>query len=113
MNVVSIVLLVIFAVMGVIAFIREVAMLMFRYKGDNTVMFITPIKKNTADAEFVLRSAVARVRWIGAGRHSYVVCLDCDMDENTKRICERICKEYGFAKLMSKSELLKELENVK
>ncbi len=104
MNVVSAVLLVVFAVIGVISFIRELAYLLFRYKNDGSVMFITPIGKDCENAEFMLRSAAARVKWISRFKHDYVICLDCDMDEETKKICEKICEEYGFAKLISKNE---------
>ncbi len=106
MNVVSAVLLVVFAVIGVISFIRELAYLLFRYKNDGSVMFITPIGKKCDDAELMLRSAAARVKWISRFKHDYVICLDCDMDDETKRICEKICEEYGFAKLMSKNEFI-------
>ncbi len=109
MNVVSAVLLVIFSVIGVISLVRELAVLIFRYKCDNTIMFITPINKDCNDAEFLLRSTVSKVRWISRGKHNYVVCLDCEMDDKTKEICENICKQYGFASLMSKKELFERL----
>lgn len=104
MNVVSAVLLVVFAVMGIIALIREITCLIFGYKGDNSIMLVAPISGKCEDAELVLRSALSKVRWTGRGKHDCVICLDCDMDDETKRICEKICNEYGFAKLMSKSE---------
>lgn len=104
MNVMSAVLLVVFAVIGIISFVREISYYLFRYKNDNSIMFITPIDGKCEDAELMLRSAVAKVKWVSRGKYDYVICLDCDMDEETKKICENICEEYGFAKLMSKNE---------
>lgn len=109
MNVLSAILLVVFAVVGVIAFVRDTTYLIFRYKKDNTVMFVTPINGKCEDAEFMLRSAAAKVKWISGGKNDYVICLDCDMDDETKEICEKICDDYGFAKLISKKEFIEML----
>ncbi len=110
MNVLSAVLLVVFAVIGVIAFVSEVSYYLFRYKKDNTVMFVTPVNGRCEDAEMMLRSAAAKVKWASRGKHSFVICLDCDMDDETKRICERICDDYGFAKLIDKNEFFELLK---
>lgn len=109
MNVVSAVLLVVFAVMGIIALIREITFFIFSGKGESPVMLVTPISGKCEDAELILRSALSKVKWLSRGKHDCVICLDCDMDEETKRICEKICNEYGFAKLMSKSEFFEAL----
>ena len=48
------------------------------------------------------------MRW-GRGRRSCAVCLDCDLDDHTRKICETVCRDYGFLKLMTKEELKGEL----
>lgn len=106
MNVLSAVLLVVFAVIGVISFVRDVTFYIFRYKKDNTVMFITPLKGKCEDAEYMLRSAAAKIKWISRGKNDYVICLDCDMDDNTREVCEKICNDYGFAKMINKKEFI-------
>ncbi len=106
MNVFSAVLLVIFAVIGVISFVRFLSFYLFRYKNDNSIMFITPIDGKCEDAEFMLRSAAAKVRWVSRGKYDYVICLNCEMDDETKKVCENICEEYGFAKLIEKNEFM-------
>ena len=106
MDVLSAVILVVFAVIGVISVVRDLTCFLFRYKNDNSVMFVTPINGKCDDAELILRSAVAKVRWVSRGKHDYVICLDCDMDDETRQICENVCVDYGFAKLMSKNEFL-------
>lgn len=109
MDILSAVLLVVFAVIGAIALVREISYYLFKYKKDNTVMFVTPIGKECEDAEYLLRSAAAKVKWVSRGKNDYVICLDCKMDDNTRKICENICKEYGFAKLVSKQEFFEML----
>ena len=106
MDVLSAVILVVFAVIGVISVGRDLPCFLFRYKNDNSVMFVTPINGKCDDAELILRSAVTKVRWVSRGKHDYVICLDCDMDDETRQFCEMVCEEYGFAKLMSKNEFL-------
>ena len=87
MNVVSAVFLVVFAVIGICAFVREITIFLFRHRKNNTVMFVA-----------------AKVKWISRGRNDCVICLDCGMDDETKRICQKICRDYGFAKLLTKQE---------
>ncbi|MEE0914505.1 MAG: hypothetical protein U0L76_07995 [Ruminococcus sp.] len=110
MDILSAVLLVVFAVIGVISLVRDISLYIFRYKNDNSVMFVTPVEGKCDDAELMLRSAATKVKWVSRGKHDYVICLDCDMDEETKKICENICEEYGFAKLISKNEFFELLK---
>ncbi|MCD8026020.1 MAG: hypothetical protein LUF33_03575 [Clostridiales bacterium] len=104
MEIFSVVLLVVFAVIGIISLVSDLTYFLFRSKKDSSIMFVTPIGKNCEDAELLLRSAAAKVKWVSRGRNDCVICLDCDMDDETKKICENICREYGFAKLLSKKE---------
>lgn len=110
MHVVSVGLLVVFAVIGVISFVRELSLLFFRIKNDNSILFVTPIKGKCDDAEYILRSAAAKVKWVSRGKYDYVICLDCEMDSNTKKICEKVCNDYGFTKLISKNEFIELLK---
>lgn len=107
MNVVSAVFLVVFAVIGICAFVREFTIFLFRSRKNNTVMFVAPVSGKCENAEYILRSAAAKVKWISRGRNDCVICLDCGMDDETKRICQKICRDYGFAKLLTKQEFLK------
>ena len=61
METVSVVLLVVFAVIGVIALIREISFYLLRYKTNESVMFVTPISGKCEDAEMILRSAASKV----------------------------------------------------
>ena len=109
MQIFSAAVLVIFAVIGIIAFVRDLSYFLFKNNKDSLIMFVAPISGKCDDAEFILRSAAAKVKWISRGKNDYVICLDCDMDEETRTICETICKDYGFAKLMSKKEFFEAL----
>ncbi|MEE1318948.1 MAG: hypothetical protein UHD05_05495 [Ruminococcus sp.] len=110
MEILSAVLLVVFAVIGVTSLVRDISLYLFRYKNDNSVMFVTPVEGKCDDAELMLRSAASKVKWVSRGKYDYVICLDCDMDDETKKICQNICEEYGFAKLISKKEFFELLK---
>lgn len=88
MNVVSAVFLVVFAVIGICAFVRELTFFLFRNKKIIPLCLLLPSAEKCENAEYILRSAAAKVKWISRGRNDCVICLDCGMDDETK----------GFAK---------------
>ena len=106
MNVVSYVIVMVLAVIGLASLLRALSLRLFRLKDDGTVLYITHIRSGSENAEFVLRSALSRQRWC-AGFSRGIVCVDCPLDEKTRRICEGVCREYGFHTLMTKEEFLK------
>ncbi len=53
MNVVSAVFLVVFAVIGICAFIRELTFFIFRNRKNNTVMFVAPVSGKCENAEYI------------------------------------------------------------
>lgn len=110
MNIVSAVIIVFFAVAGLIAVFREISLRLFTCREECTVMYITNINANDDNIEFVLRSALAKRRWSADKNAVYTICLNCRLNENTRKICERICREYGFSRLMTKDEFLKSLD---
>lgn len=109
MNIPAAVLLVTLAVIGAASVVRAICLRLFCEKDDGTVMYVTHIPSDCGNAEFILRSALVKRRWCGV-RSVSAVCVDCPMDEKTKRICEGICREYGVKNLMSKEEFIKSLD---
>ena len=109
MDIPAAVLLVTLAVIGAASVVRAICLRLFCAKDDGMVMYVTHIPADCGNAEFILRSALAKRRWCGVKSVS-AVCVDCPMDEKTKRICEGICREYGVKNLMSKEEFIKSLD---
>lgn len=109
MNVVSAVIVMALAVIGLAAVFRELSLRLFCTRDDGTVMYITNIKTDE-NVEFALRSVLSRRRWSSESRGVSVVCLSCALDDKTRKICEGICREYGFDGLMTKDEFLKSLD---
>ena len=111
MNVVSAVIVLVFAVIGAVAVCREISLRLFCFKNGCTVMYITNINADEENLEFVLRGALAKRRWTTDKNTVSAICLNCELTDNSRKICERVCREYGFAKLMTKDEFLKSLDN--
>lgn len=109
MTAVSAAILIIFAVMGIIYCVREFTYFLYKNKNNCSIIIVTPLENEKHNAEFILRSAAERLKWFCRGGSDCVLCLDCDMDEETESICSALCREYGFIRLIKKQELIKML----
>ena len=107
MYILSSVILVTFAVFGVVAFVREITIRLFSRKNDSSVIVITPLNTDE-EPEYVLRSTLVRLRW-GGKCGDVSVCLNLPLDSRTKKICRSVCKEYGFKGLINRSEAIEKL----
>ena len=105
MNVISAVIVISLAVIGAAAVVRELALRLFCGKSESTVMYITHIKADSENVEQALRSALAKQRW--GGSCVSAVCVDAALDEKSRRICETVCRDYGYETLLTKEEFLK------
>ncbi|MCI1956399.1 MAG: hypothetical protein LKJ21_08535 [Oscillospiraceae bacterium] len=85
-------LLAVLAVVGTVEIIR--AVLLHALKTENPGRFLLAVSFSGHDerAEFVLRNAIERAKWVGGDVQ--VVCLDRGMDEETRRICETVCLDH-------------------
>ncbi|GEM_PF-67686 len=108
MNVLSSVILVVFAVIGIVALVREICLRLFSPKEKSTVIIVTPVNK-TDEPEFVLRGALSRLRWGGKCK-DVSVCINMPLDSSSKKICRGVCEEYGFGELITRDETLKIIE---
>ena len=109
MNIVSVLLVLFLAVIGLAEVCRFLSLRLFARRDDCTVMYITCVDADCGDVEFVLRSALSKRRWTRLSDVSTIV-LDAPLDSEARGICERVCREYGFSRLMTKKEFLKSLD---
>ncbi len=94
------IIFIILAIIGLVQIARSVVLFFMRSKKDGDVIMVVPIHGHDEEAEIVLRHAAARVKWVSGGRFKKVVCLDCGMDDETKKICDTVCRDYEFMELM-------------
>ncbi|MBQ4238907.1 MAG: hypothetical protein II698_06330 [Ruminococcus sp.] len=104
--------LAVFAVIGVTQVCRGIVQAVSRSRDESEIILIEPIRKNQEDAEFTLRSAARKVMWMGRFAPDRVICLDCNMDSETKKLCSLVCSEYPFMQLCSKEEVHSRIDNL-
>lgn len=100
-----------FAVIGVCAFCRGIAQAVARPRDEREIILIEPIGSKQDNAEYVLRNAAQKVMWMGRFAPDRVICLDCNMDGETRRLCRMVCNEYPFMELYTKDEMLRKIDN--
>lgn len=93
------VIIIALAVIGLVDLVRMVVLFFMRTKNDKNIFMVVPICGHEECAEILLRHAAARLKWMGGGRINKIICLDCEMDEETRKICEKVCEEYEFIEI--------------
>lgn len=92
-------------ILGIVDLIRIISCRLLKSKNDKNLIILAPVKDSADDVEIMLRSAAAKAQWVYCGAIERVVCLDCGADEETKKICKKICEEYPFMEYRDKIEL--------
>lgn len=108
MEILSAVLLIVFAVIGIVFTVREFSMWLFKGSKKHSVLLITDLG-GADEAEQELRAAIVRSRW-GGGR---AVCVADELDELTRSRLRKICREEGAGELISREELVKQITRSK
>lgn len=100
---------ILFIILGLVDLIKLITFTFLksdRYSGSTIVI---PIKGHDEHAEFILRSAAAKIKWTGSDEDSRLICLDCGMDDETKQICNLICIDYDFMDIYEADALKPEI----
>ena len=100
---------IILVILGFVDLIRSLTFLFLKIRGCSTNIIVIPIRGHNERAEFLLRSAAAKVKWMSTIEKFHLICLDCGMDEETKKICSLICDDYDFMDLYNVPELESEI----
>lgn len=90
---------VLFIILGISSFIKTVILMSLKTDDDYKTTVIIPIKGHEEKIEFIIRSEAAKMKWNDISDDLHLVCLDCGMDSETRRICSLMCKDYDFVYL--------------
>lgn len=96
-----IIFLVIFGLAGAI---RAAALWLFSPKNDSGIFSVIPIEGHMEDIEYILRSAVIKMRWLGC-KNGRVLALDHGADTETLHICKIIAEKNPFVILVTDGDL--------
>ncbi|HEX3016365.1 MAG TPA: hypothetical protein VHP31_00730 [Caproicibacter sp.] len=83
-----------FAILAIIGAVEIIRLILFRIlKTDNPGKFMLLVSFSGHDekAEYSLRSAMERARWMSDDVQ--VVCMDRGMDYDTRQVCEMVCAD--------------------
>ncbi len=73
-----------------------------KHQEDASDNILISLKGHKDDIEFMLRNAVNDIKW--KNTHKNIICIDYGMDEETKKICSLMCKDYDFIYLKDKTK---------
>lgn len=96
---------VLLGLIGVTEVVRLIVFWMLSPGRGVKMLIVVPVFGHDEEAEFVLRSAAQRAKWMGGKDEKRVLCVDCGMDEETRHVCELVCREYRFMELVTPDQL--------
>lgn len=91
------------AIVGLVSLLRVLFLWLLKTGNPGEFCIFISIKGHDEQAEFSLRSAVERSKWLE--HHAKIFCVDLGMDEETRAVCEMICKENANLILCTPGEL--------
>lgn len=103
MQYISEILLLFLVIIGAIDIIRALAVRLMMPKSGTNIIVTVPIHGHREDAEYLIRGAVLSAKWMGH-KNIQVSVIDCGADEETKELCNRMCKQMGLRSVIKKED---------
>jgi len=95
---IALVLLAVFAVIGVVEVIKSIHITILKDSGIKGKLVI-PLKGDIEDVEYKLRSICANARWNQDCTYSKIIIVDEGMSAHTKAICAMLCDDFEEIKM--------------
>lgn len=97
------VLLTFFLLLGVLVGLRQAMHWLFDRPLENVVWVPVSFQGHVENAEMQLRQAVHRLQtWPG---DKVLLCIDCGMDEETRRVCELFAQDFPVCRVVTPDEV--------
>lgn len=98
-------LLAFFAIVGAAEMFRSLCTFLLKPRGSN-ITYLVVSRGNDEQIEYIIRSLVFRAGLLNAVCKSpYIVVIDQNMNDETKKICDILSKELGCIKVCKTNEL--------
>ena len=98
------VVFVLLAVVGIVCLLHRFLIWLLKTDNPGKLLLIMTLKGHDEKAEFTLRSAIERMRWLGNGEVR-LICVDCGMDRETRTVCELLSLDLPSISLCYPEEL--------
>ena len=97
------------AILGLYYLIRGIFIALSHPRSERGIIVIEPVCRADS-AEYELRRAAAKVMWLGRFAPDRIVVPDCNLDGETRRVCELVCRDYPFMEMCTGEEIMKRIE---
>lgn len=89
------------ALYGCAELIRRLACFVMAPAKGTAGVLVIPVAGHREDIEYIIRSAAVREKWYYRRRPGPVLLVDMGLDEETRLLAERICRELGNVDIYS------------
>lgn len=79
---------------------------------ENLSILLIPIKGHTENAEFILKNTILKYNFFKSYKNTIIVCLDLNMDYETRQICNIISSKYNYVYVLTPEEFLDGIKKV-
>lgn len=90
----------ILSLIGAAVLIRWAVLAIFRPTTVKTTIIVDTEGLSADEIEYTVRCLCARLKWTQRHKSSEFIIKDSGMDSESKEICRRLCKDYGFIKII-------------
>lgn len=91
-------------IFGIVEICHMILIHTYKKSNQTTTILIVPLYSYTDDAEMIIRNVATKIKWNNCVT-SRLICLDCGMNDNTKKICENLMFTYSFLEIKTLDEL--------
>ena len=102
LEIIGTVLLLFFTVLGIAESGRVLTGFLLRPKKKGKITLEVRFCGHYEEAEYILRSAIARMRWMGGSEEKEILCIDEGMDPETRKVCEILARRYPIVHICRK-----------
>lgn len=92
---------------------KYIAMRFLNIKSNNGILVIPTDNYTDENTEFMLRSCISKIRWMGKSRPERVIILSSKGSIYKEKVCTLIKREYEYPEIMSPHEFIREFSSAK
>lgn len=94
-----------FAVVGITELCRLALFWLTRPRREEKITVLVCVCGSDKRVEYRLRGALARLRWLRHTGRRELLCVDCGMDMETRKVCETFARANPVMRLCTAQEL--------
>lgn len=104
MKLVLLILISLLAAIGLAHIVVELLYHFVKIKDDNATFMVIPKIDKNIDAEFAVRSVIAKAKRLQSTGIKSIVCIDNGLDEKTRRELTLLKKDYEYLSVLTPEE---------